>query len=96
MEGHVTNVMDGLYVNSYRQARVTASIIFLSLFSVVTVQYIHAIIKFKPSNAWVYQISVKCPVSDQLEELVFEDAVFAEYALIFYLLGCYFGLLKDA
>jgi hypothetical protein len=93
---HVTNIMDGLYVHSYKQAAVSASIVFLVLFSIVTFQYIHAIKTFKPSNAWVYQISVKCPVSDQLSELVFEDAVFAEYALIFYILGSYFGLLKDA
>lgn len=88
--------MDGLYVNRYKQAAMTFSVLFLVLFSVVTFQYIHAYIYFTPSNAWIYQISVKCPVSDQLSELIFEDAVFAEYGLIFFLMGAYFGLLKDA
>lgn len=93
---HVTNIMDGIYVNRYKQAALGFSVIFMSLFSIITIRYMITLKKFSPSNAWKYQISVKCPVSASLSELLFQDAVFVEYGLCFFIAGAYFGLLIDA
>ena len=96
LEKHVTNVMDGLYVNRYRQAVLGVLVAFLCAFVVVTLYYALAVSRFKAPGSWLYQISVKCPVSQQITELIFQDAVYVEYGLMFYLAGAYFGLIVDA
>ena len=92
--------MEGLYVDRYREIIVGFSISFITVFIFVSIQYLYALLTFKPSNAqnknWVAQILANCPVSDQLSELIFQDAVFTEFGFIFYIMGCYYGLVIDA
>lgn len=88
--------MDGLYINRYKQPFLSFCVAFQVFFMIVIVMYANCIARFRPSTTWLYQISVKCPVSEQLSELIFHDAVFAEYGMIFYIFGCYMGLLQDA
>ena len=39
---------------------------------------------------------MKCPVSKQLTELVFHDAVYVEIGLMFYIYGAYLGIVIDS
>lgn len=97
---HTTKIMEGLYVERYREIIIGFSVSFIAVFIFISIQYLYALLTFKPSNAqnknWVAQILANCPVSDQLSELIFQDAVFTEFGFIFYILGCYFGLVIDA
>lgn len=93
---HITNVLDGMYVNRYKQLVMGFLVAFLSLFFTVMMLYALSLSKFKAPNSWLYQISVKCPVTSQLSELIFHDAVFAEYGMIFFLAGAYLGIVIDA
>lgn len=96
----ITKIMEGLYVDRYREIIIGFTIYFIGVFIFISSQYLYALLTFKPSNAqnknWVAQILANCPVSDQLSELIFQDAVFTEFGFIFYILGCYYGLVIDA
>jgi hypothetical protein len=96
LEKHVTKVMEGIFVNRYKHTVLGFTVIFLVLLIIILIEYVVAVGSFKPKDSWLYQISVKCPVSQQLYELAFHNAVFAEYGLIFFSLGSYMGLLYDA
>lgn len=89
-------MLDGLYINRYKQAVLGFSVLFLVMFMIVTIMYALAISNFKAPSTWINWISVKCPVSEQLTELIFQDAVYVEYGTIFYIFGCYLGLIADA
>ena len=64
LDKHVTKVLDGLYVNRYRQAILGFTIAFLVLFMIITIEYVSVLAQFRPPTTWLYQISVKCPVSE--------------------------------
>ena len=96
LDKHITKLMDGLRGESYKQAKLTFASGFALLFLAVTFEYVICMVGFEPKPAWIYQISVKCPVSQQLYELIFADAVYAEYGLICYIAGSYLGLVYDA
>jgi len=96
IEKQVTKLMEGLVSTSYKQTKLAFTFGFSLLFLVVTFQYVMCMINFESHPAWIHQISVKCPVSQQLYELIFADAVYAEYGLIFYVAGCYAGLIYDS
>ncbi len=97
---HTTKIMEGLYIERYREIILGFSISFIGVFIFISCMYLNALLNFKPSNAqnknWVAQILANCPVSDQLSELIFQDAVFTEFGFIFYIMGCYYGLVIDA
>ena len=92
--------MEGLYIDRYREIILGFTISFMAIFILISSQYLYALLTFKPSNAlnknWVAQILANCPVSDQLSELIFQDAVYTEFGMIFYILGCYYGMVIDA
>lgn len=62
----------------------------------MTFGYIAVLTEFSAPTKWIYQIQVKCPVSEQLNELIFADAVYAEFGMTFLVLGAYMGLIIDA
>jgi len=72
---HTTKILEGIYIERYREIIFGFTIIFIAAFLIVSIQYIYALFTFKPSNAqnknWLAQILANCPVSDQLSELIF-------------------------
>ena len=96
LEKHVTKLMEGLYVNRYRQIVSGFFTLFLLHFSLIIIEYISVLTNFRTPMIWIHQIAVNCPVSEQMTDLVFHDAVLVEYGLIFYIAGCYLGLIVDA
>jgi len=39
---------------------------------------------------------VKCPIESTQSVLIFQDAVYAEFGFVFYIYGCYLGMVYDA
>ena len=97
---HTTKILEGIYHERYREILLGFTIIFSGLFILISIQYLSALITFKPSNKqnknWLSQILANCPVSTQLTDLTFQDAVYTEYGLTFYILGAYTGMIVDA
>ncbi|CDW89873.1 pap2 superfamily phosphatase [Stylonychia lemnae] len=96
LDKHLTNLMDGIFINRYRQVCVGSLVMVMMTFIVTTIAYMASVSSFQPEYQWLYQISVKCPVSKQLNELVFHDAVYVEIGFIFYTFGSYLGLVIDS
>ena len=70
--------------------------IFLILFVIETIMYVSVLGDFSPPSKWLLQISVKCPIDSTQSILTFHDAIYAEYGMMFFVLGCYLGLVADA
>jgi hypothetical protein len=96
LDTHVTNLMEGMYLNRYRQVTFGALVIFLVFFVIETISYVSVLGDFSPPSKWLLQISVKCPIDSTQNILIFHDAVYAEYGMTFFVLGCYLGLIVDA
>ena len=73
-----------------------STLVFISVLMVITLLYFIALQTFQTPTQWMTQINIKCPVSASLSELIFEDALYVQAGLLFYLLGAYYGLLIDA
>ena len=96
LDRHVTNLMEGMYLNRYRQVTFGGIVIFLVLFVIETISYVSVLGDFSPPRKWLLQISVNCPIDSTQDILIFHDAVYAEYGMTFFVLGSYLGLVADA
>jgi H+/Cl- antiporter ClcA len=54
LDKHVTKLMDGLYVNRYKQAVLGFLVSFLVLFLIITLKYAFVVASFKPSYKQLY------------------------------------------
>lgn len=88
--------MEGSYLNRYRQVVFGGIVLFLIMFVIQTAMYMSVIGDFSVPRKWLQEISVKCPIDNTQQVLVFHDAVYAEYGFVFYVLGAFIGLAYDA
>lgn len=64
LDKHVTSLMEGIYLNRYRQVAFGGVVIFLIFFVFETIMYVSVLGDFEPPTKWLYQISVKCPIDN--------------------------------
>jgi hypothetical protein len=89
-------MMDGLYITKYKRLILMFSLGFLLILLFSLILYIIVVYSFTIPFVWIAQISIKCPVSRNIDDLTFSDATFALMGLSFFILGAYYGMILDA
>ena len=54
LDRHLTDLMDGMYVNRYRQIVLSFLIPFLALFMAISIAYLSVLATFRPPVQWMY------------------------------------------
>ena len=56
LNDHLTHLMDGMYVNRYKQVVMGYSVIFISIFLLITLEYVIVLSSFKTPSPWMHEI----------------------------------------
>ena len=96
LKEHVTKLMDGLYLNRYKQLSVLFLTIFLAVMLIDVIIYFIVQGTYNLTERQYRYLALKCNLNKIINALGFADHNFCVTGYAFYFMGSYFGLLLDA